>query len=658
MERGHQVDINQSSLSKFRSNKSGSPRSTSETAAKSEVNKLKESAQTAATSRKQLDLKEGQIIKGQIIDLRYNEVRIQLEPQKQVVIAKLTDGIALSIGQVAQFQVTEDATDRIVLKYLPNEPLAPTDITIQKALAASNLPLTDRNKAIALELLNHRMPIDKQTLQTLIKLSHTNREASPLTLVLMYKHNIPMNPSNIKQYQAYQNGTHQLLNDIHTITKNLSLLLEQPEALLTDKATEINPNPMQQSTQEQSLPGLEPFHKAFQINHKLIDILFHNPIPSDGAISLPISDFLNQEELSQLGKSIEQLLTNQASIPAGMLSDTIQQITQGNISMKDVMKFISTLPSDNNGHMPPYEPVENPSKQQLSPDSSPLLQGLIEKYALSQEAPAKLDLVLNTTQRSALLELLKTFPGLALRKSQLAEGNLDVREILTYINENLSQVEETVAKNLLQSPEYRKLLEGAFQQKWMLTPEKLTQKASISDLYQTLQEDLVKISTLEDSDKMSLEANRLQEPVKNLQENLRFMKDLNEMYTYLQLPLQFQEREVHSDLYVFTKKNTPPGTEKNLSVLLHLTMEHLGSLNIHIQMDHNLIKAKFYPEASGIEQLISDHLPMLNDALLKKGFQLQAEVLDTYEKPDFSNDFIEQGSTDTSIQRYTFDIRT
>jgi hypothetical protein len=192
----------------------------------------------------------------------------------------------------------------------------------------------------------------------------------------------------------------------------------------------------------------------------------------------------------------------------------------------------------------------------------------------------------------------------------------------------------------------------------MLTPEKLTQKASISDLYQTLQEDLVKISTLEDSDKMSLEANRLQEPVKNLQENLRFMKDLNEMYTYLQLPLQFQEREVHSDLYVFTKKNTPQGTEKNLSVLLHLTMEHLGSLNIHIQMDHNLIKAKFYPEASGIEQLISDHLPMLNDALLKKGFQLQAEVLDTYEKPDFSNDFIEQGSTDTSIQRYTFDIRT
>jgi hypothetical protein len=652
------MDINQSSLSKFRSNKSGTPRSTSETTVKSDVSKLKESAQTTAVSRKQLELKEGQTIKGQIIDLRYNEVRIQLEPQKQVVTAKLSGDIPLSIGQVAQFQVTEDATDRIVLKYLPNEPQAPTDITIQKALAASNLPLTDRNKAIALELLNHRLPIDKQTLQTLIKLSHTNREASPLTLVLMYKHNIPMNASNIKQFQSYQNGTHQLLNDIHTITKNLSFLLEQPEASFADKVTEINSSPIQQTMDEQSPPGLKSFNKAFEINHKLIDILFHNPLQSDGVISPPLSDLLNQEELSQLGKSIELQLASQASVPAGMLSDTLQQITQGSISMEDAMKFISNLPFDNTGNMLLNELMESQSKQQLPPASSPILPGLLEKYARAPEAPATLDLILNSTQRSALLELLKTFPELALRKNQIAEGNLDVPNTLTYINENLSQVEDAVAKTLLQSPEYGKLLEGAFQQKWMLTPEKLTKKASISDLYQTLQEDLVKLSILEKTDKLSSEANRLQEPVKNLQENLRFMKDLNEMYTYLQLPLQFQERDVHSDLYVFTKKNTPPGTEKNLSVLLHLTMEHLGSLNIHIQLDHNLIKAKFYLEDSSIEQLISDHLPMLNDALLKKGFQLQAEVLDAYEKPDFSKDFIEQSSTDTTIQRYTFDIRT
>jgi hypothetical protein len=205
------MDMNQSLFSQLKTNKTGSPRSASEARAMAAAARAKETASgTAPQNNKQMDFREGQLVKGQIIDHRYNEVKIQLEPGKQIISAKLSGDIPLSIGQEAQFQVTEDSSDQLVLRYIPEE-AAPADNAVSKALTESGLVMTQRNKAIVSELLNQRMPVDKQTLQLLIRLSVTNREASPLTLVLMYKNKIPMTPANIRQFEAYQAGTNQLL---------------------------------------------------------------------------------------------------------------------------------------------------------------------------------------------------------------------------------------------------------------------------------------------------------------------------------------------------------------------------------------------------------------------------------------------------------------
>ena len=57
------MDINQSSLSRLRSNKSGTPRSGSQTKSISESSKLRETSNSStAQNLKQLDLKEGQVI--------------------------------------------------------------------------------------------------------------------------------------------------------------------------------------------------------------------------------------------------------------------------------------------------------------------------------------------------------------------------------------------------------------------------------------------------------------------------------------------------------------------------------------------------------------------------------------------------------------------
>jgi hypothetical protein len=651
MERGVQMDINQSSLSKFKSNKSDTPRSSMDTKSLSEATKLKvNSSSSSSSSIKQLDLKQGQIIKGEIIDHRYNEIRIQLEPGKQVITAQLSTDVPLSIGQEAQFEVTEDTAERLVLKFLPNETTAPSDITIQKALTASSLPMTDRNKAIVEELLNYRMPIDKQTLQALVKLSYTNREASPLTIVLMYKNKIPMTSANIKQFEAYQNGTHQLLNDINKVSKNLVELLKQSTQLQNQQS--IPPNELS------SVP--ESFHEVIQLNDKLLDILFHNSEQRSqvDTSSLPLSNFLGQEELTLLSNAVKQKIPDSLALPNGIPADITEQVMKGTLSLEDAVKMITKLYNGNSELLTPTALMETLSQQQTDRSVSTIVHTLLEKLSHSQNDPAQLASFLNSEERTVLLDSMKTFPSFGNTYHHITEGSVTVQDILTYVNENLTSAEETVAKNLLQSPEYLKLLEGAFHQKWTITPDKLAINTSVSELYQNLQEDMEKLSALEQSSKTTSGDLRLQEPVKNMQENLSFMKDLNEMFTYLQLPVQFKGHDVHSDLYVFKRKNAPHEKEENLSVLLHLDMTNLGSLNIHLQMDPTMIKAKFYLEDRSVEKLISNNLSTLTDALQKKGYHLHAEILDNYKKPDFSKDFIEQSATDSYVQRYTFDIRT
>jgi flagellar hook-length control protein FliK len=174
-----------------------------------------------------------------------------------------------------------------------------------------------------------------------------------------------------------------------------------------------------------------------------------------------------------------------------------------------------------------------------------------------------------------------------------------------------------------------------------------------------MREDLDKLSALVKSGSESDQILRFQEPVKNLQDNLQFMKDLNQVFTFLPLPVRLKDREAHADLYVFTRKKALNDKRENLSVLLHLDMENLGSLNVHIQMNpNNKIQADFYLEDSEAGRLIKENLPSLTAGLQKKGYSIQAEVKASYKKPDFSRDFIEQSMPDHDIRRYTFDIRT
>ncbi|MGB4658867.1 MAG: flagellar hook-length control protein FliK [Mobilitalea sp.] len=668
------MDIKQSSLSEIKVNKSSTVRLSSDSTSASESSKLKNTL--TRQDLKQLDLKEGQIVKGQIIDHRYNSVSVQLEPGKQVITANLSGDVPLSIGQSAGFEVTESTNEHLVLKYLPAQTDTTSNSTIQKALTASGLPSTDQNKALVTELLDHRMPIDKQTLQTMMKYMYANRDAAPLTLVLMAKNQIPITAANIKQFEAYQNGTHQLLNDINSISKNISELLIHSSNTnsMSDNSTDnINLSSAQQlqaTTNEEAstsaATGKASIQEAVLLNNKLVDILSNNAQTSPGnrtsinILDLPLSQVLGQEGLALLEKELVDAQTsNMHLLSSSLPSDLLEQVRSGVLSLGDAAKMITDIYHLDYEQLTSY--LSNASTANTL-DTSLLpatLQTLLEQSAREPKASDSLAVNLTVQDRTALLDLIKSFPDSSNIKESILQGTISLKDTLQYIADNLLNMNQTVTHTLLESAQYNSLLQKAFQQKWTITPDNLSKKDAVADLYKNLQNDLKELGQLASSIQNSSEKLALQEPVKNMQDNLSFMKNLNEAFTYLQLPIQFQNQDVHSDLYIFTNKKSLRENNGNVSVLLHLDMTNLGSVNIHLQMKGDVIAAKFYLDDSETQKLISDQLPSLTDALTKKGYILQAEVMQNQSTPDFTKDFIEQESQDlANTTRYTFDIRT
>lgn len=635
------MDINQSSLSQSKLNKPGIARSVAENRTVAEANKGKDiPVMQTRSSQNPPELKEGQVVKGQILDHRYNEVKIQIEPGKQIITAKLSGDIPLTIGQSARFTVAEGSSDRLILKYLP-ENTSSSEATIEKAISASGLPMTDRNRMIVDALLYHTMPVDKQTLQTLIRLSNRNPEASPLTLVLMLKNNIPMTSSNIRQFEAYQNGSGQLLKDIQAIAKDLIQLLP---------------------TDNESFSGTSEIQSPIlKMNQQLMDLIVSGNHTSDRS-AIPLNQVFRPEDLQQLldtltQKSVEQPITAENMEPDSMVR-LFSQLKEGTLSLYEAKKLVTFFYPEAEQRF--LSDQADPMKSLTAEQNSPLpeiIQAFSEQYSISTDYFRSVPTLLSADELNIFKNMLLETPALSPIAERLNQTALSASEVLRLIQDNLNGVDDKTALTLLFSSPYQKILEQAFHDRWTITPEKLSNKADVKELYDRLLEDMDKLNVITKSGKLPEDESNLREPVKNLQENLRFMRDLNEMFTYLQLPVQLQKQDIHSELYVYTRKKALQ-TGENLSVLLHLDMSHLGSMNIHIQMDHNIIRAKFYMEDKDAKELVSENISALTQALKKKGYHLQCEVNASYEKPDFSKDFIEEGITEGETKRYTFDIRT
>ena len=103
-------------------------------------------------------LSVGQVLKGEVTDLRNNEIVVTLDDNTKVA-ARLENGLSLSIGDTAAFRVKDISISHIILEAIPKSELAVANSTINKALDEAGLPKNEKNILVVRELMNQGMPL-------------------------------------------------------------------------------------------------------------------------------------------------------------------------------------------------------------------------------------------------------------------------------------------------------------------------------------------------------------------------------------------------------------------------------------------------------------------------------------------------------------------
>ena len=178
-------------------------------------------------------IREGQQLRGEIINRTATDVTIRL-PGGQTLQARLDVSVPLSIGQFASFEVTHADPALISLRILQDEAAFAQNALIQKALTAAELPVTTRNAELVNTLLQHNLPISKESIQSLMRQSNTYPNADIHTLALMTQHKIPVTQATLTQFEAYQNYEHRILPQLANLAQSLSELASSPDPALSD----------------------------------------------------------------------------------------------------------------------------------------------------------------------------------------------------------------------------------------------------------------------------------------------------------------------------------------------------------------------------------------------------------------------------------------
>lgn len=271
--------------------------------------------------------------------------------------------------------------------------------------------------------------------------------------------------------------------------------------------------------------------------------------------------------------------------------------------------------------------------------------------------------LLTDAQAERLGRQMMELPQLAGNERLFPGGRLNLelspKELVFELQRALQQVksgDSSPVKKLLADEPYQKLLKELFEQEWLVKPEDLKTADKIHDLYQRLEHQMTRLEQM--FEQTGMDKGQLMRAAADVRGNVEFMNQINQNYTYLQIPLKLSGQNAHSDLYVYTNKKSLADREGDLTAFLHLDMEHLGSTDVSIRMRGTKVHTDFFLADDKSYELILENMELLEERLERKGYRCTIQVQNREKKVDFVEDFLKKDQPSTGrLHRYSFDVR-
>ena len=226
--------------------------------------------------------------------------------------------------------------------------------------------------------------------------------------------------------------------------------------------------------------------------------------------------------------------------------------------------------------------------------------------------------------------------------------------LLHQVAQALSEGKTLPFKELAKSPEFQKQVQEYVKQELSLRPQDAS-KEKLGELYSKLGRQLGALSEALGS--AGQENSMLGKTVQNLNQNLNFLNQLNDMYPYVQLPLKMTDQDAHGELYVYANRQKKAVREGEVSALLHLDMANLGPMDIYVQLKDNNVGTRFYLPDEEMLDFIADHIDLLNSRLEKRGYHMNCafQTKELKEENTVMQELIEEQSNRPMGADYSFD---
>lgn len=616
------------------------------------------------------ELEPGSTFEGTVNSVKNGKVVLALG-NGQTITARLDGKVSIQPGESMFFQVrSNDGTTIALRPYVQagniNNPI------LLNALTAAGVPATERNITMVDSMMKEQMSISRQSILDMGRVVGSNPNVNVNTAVLMTKIGLPVSAEMASQFENYMVDQHAIVDEMDLAMNQLGRLLgdadlgEEQSFELYGKVLDILNG--EGETPAQTTDGLQQNDTGTMVNAgENIEMEAAVQQSKDGAAAEGVQKQVQQQntkDLISMGAAGQEqsagVAENTENIVGEQTAGNAAQSMQTGIDAADVLK---NTQADTAADFKNVQGQTDTLEQILDQNgldhlkrllqNIPTLTGNTDLFEVQEEEDVFVDTMSGDDAGKKAFELAQAEPEVTLKQSMTAE------DFLNTLRDALKQNQEygfAGMTKLFGSKEFAAILKNRAEKQWLLEPEQLKEASKVSDLYERLDHQMKQMENVMKA--AGVTQNSFVQTAADIRSNVEFMNQINQVYTYVQLPLKLSGQNASGDLYVYTNKKNLNDPEAELTAFLHLDLENLGSTDVSIRMKDKNVKTNFYIADDASYDLIEKHLPVLEKRLAQKGYRCSITMSKEEKKVEFVEDFLQRDMPQAgTLHRYSFDVR-
>lgn len=616
------------------------------------------------------ELEPGSTFEGTVNSVKNGKVVLALG-NGQTITARLDGKVSIQPGESMFFQVrSNDGTTIALRPYVQagniNNPI------LLNALTAAGVPATERNITMVDSMMKEQMSISRQSILDMGRVVGSNPNVNVNTAVLMTKIGLPVSAEMASQFENYMVDQHAIVDEMDLAMNQLGRLLgdadlgEEQSFELYGKVLDILNG--EGETSAQTTDGLQQNDTGTMVNAgENIETEAAVQQSKDGAAAEGVQKQVQQQntkDLISMGAAGQEqsagVAENTENIVGEQTAGNAAQSMQTGIDAADVLK---NTQADTAADFKNVQGQTDTLEQILDQNgldhlkrllqNIPTLTGNTDLFEVQEEEDVFVDTMSGDDAGKKAFELAQAEPEVTLKQSMTAE------DFLNTLRDALKQNQEygfAGMTKLFGSKEFAAILKNRAEKQWLLEPEQLREASKVSDLYERLDHQMKQMENVMKA--AGVTQNSFVQTAADIRSNVEFMNQINQVYTYVQLPLKLSGQNASGDLYVYTNKKKLNDPEAELTAFLHLDLDNLGSTDVSIRMKDKNVKTNFYIADDASYDLIEKHLPVLEKRLAQKGYRCSITMSKEEKKVEFVEDFLQRDMPQAgTLHRYSFDVR-